>query len=122
MKVISKSTAVRVREIISETDCSIKFRCPSCSRKLEAEMDMFGDVIPCPCCNKIIVIPSPTVSEEPRINPLTNNIKYIDQPARSAHQTKSPILPLLYFSVAVSLGVFVILLAWTWRFRELLFH
>jgi len=59
MIITKQKPLVRVREIISESDNSIKFRCPVCKRKLLAGTDMFGEIIDCPNCKARFKIPNP---------------------------------------------------------------
>ena len=36
----------------------IKFRCPQCFIKINAESDFLGEDVPCPVCDKPITVPS----------------------------------------------------------------
>ena len=47
----------------------LKFYCPTCSQRLEAEDDMFGTVISCPVCEGDIRVPYPDLPE-PEQNPI----------------------------------------------------
>ncbi|OGV34794.1 MAG: hypothetical protein A2020_09740 [Lentisphaerae bacterium GWF2_45_14] len=36
---------------------SLKFKCPHCGQKLEADVEMFGNIKTCPACNRKLLVP-----------------------------------------------------------------